>query len=92
MSNRWPTICECFVTESAASRTQFRVAMRRRGGYDHQDLVDVQLQNITDGSLIWSQTFSHPKQADTFADTVRDDLKALDDASFRRKYAIPLSA
>lgn len=79
------------VTESAVSRTLFRVLMRRRSGYDHQELVDVQLQNIADGTLIWSQTFSDSLQADTFADTVRDDLKELDDVSFRRKYAVPLS-
>jgi len=80
------------VTESAPSRTQFRVLVRRRSGYDHQELVDVQLQNLAAGTLIWSQTFSDTLQADTFADRVRDDLNELDDVSFRRKYAVPLSA
>jgi hypothetical protein len=83
---------ESVVDMPAGSRAPFRVLMRHRGGYDQQDLVDVQLQNVSDGSLIWAQTFSDPQQADTFADEVRDNLRELDDTTFRRKYAVPLSA
>jgi len=79
------------MSESALIRAPFRVLIRRRGGYDNQDLVDVQLQKVADGALIWAQTFSDALQADTFADTVRDDLSALEDGAFRRKYAVPAS-
>ncbi len=82
---------ESVVDMPPSSRAPFRVLMRHRGGYDQQDLVDVQLQNITDGSLIWAQTFSDAHQADTFADEVRADLRELDDTTFRRKYAVLLS-
>jgi TolB-like protein len=77
------------MTDTPFVRAPFRVLIRRRNAYAHQQLVDVQLQHVADGALIWSQTFSDDTQADTFADTVRDDLTKLADPVFRKKYAVP---
>jgi hypothetical protein len=78
-------------TERLPSR-DFRVLTRRRGGYDGAVMVDVQLQVAETGALVWAQTFSDDVQADGFQRQLEEDLEALDDASFRRKYGVPSSA
>lgn len=79
------------MSDSSSSRAPFRVLTRQRGGYDNQHLVDIQLQHLPSGTLVWSQTFSDTQQADTFLDAVKDDLVTLDDAEFRKKHAVPSS-
>lgn len=79
------------MTDSSITRAPFRVLTRQRGGYDHQQLVDIQLQHLPSGTLVWSQTFSDVEQADTFLESVKDDLASLDDTEFRKKHAVPSS-
>lgn len=55
-------------------------------------MVDVQLQLAATGALVWAQTFSDSEQAEAFQQQLEDDLDALDDPDFRRKYGVPASA
>lgn len=73
-------------------RQDFRVLTRTRGGYDGAVMYDVQLQVAATGALVWAQTFSDEQQANTFQSELEDDMEALDDAAFRRKYGVPASA
>lgn len=70
-------------------RRDFRVLTRRRGGYDGALMVDVQLQVAATGALVWAQSFSDPDQAEAFQTALEDDMAALDDEAFRRKYGVP---
>jgi hypothetical protein len=79
------------VTLARSPRRDFRVLTRRRGGYDGAVMVDVQLQVAHSGALVWAQTFSDDAQADDFQRQLEEDLDALDDAEFRRKYGVPPS-
>jgi hypothetical protein len=79
------------VTLARSPRRDFRVLTRRRGGYDGAVMVDVQLQVAHSGALVWAQTFSDDAQADDFQRQLEEDLDALDDAEFRRKYGVPSS-
>lgn len=72
-------------------RRDFRVLIRRRGGYDGAHMVDVQLQVAATGSMVWAQTFSDPAQAEAFEAALDRDLDELDDDAFRRKYGVPAS-
>ena len=72
-------------------RRDFRVLTRRRGGYDGAEMVDVQLQLAATGALVWAQTFSDAEQADAFQNQLEDDMDALEDTEFRRKYGVPAS-
>jgi hypothetical protein len=72
-------------------RRDFRVLTRRRGGYDGAEMYDVQLQVAATGALVWAQTFSDSAQADAFEAQLDEDLDALDDVAFRRKYGVPAS-
>jgi TolB-like protein len=80
------------VTATRSPRHDFRVLTRRRGGYDGAVMVDVQLQVAHTGALVWAQTFSDDAQADEFQRQLEEDLEALDDVAFRRKYSVPSSA
>lgn len=71
-------------------RQDFRVLTRRRGGYDGT-MVDIQLQVVATGALVWAQTFSDEAQADEFATQLESDLDHLDNDEFRRKYSVPSS-
>jgi hypothetical protein len=77
------------VTTDRSPRRDFRVLTRRRGGYDGAVMVDIQLQVAETGALVWAQTFSDDEQAEAFQRELEEDLDALDDASFRRKYGVP---
>jgi hypothetical protein len=77
------------VTTDRSPRRDFRVLTRRRGGYDGAVMVDIQLQVAETGALVWAQTFSDDGQAEAFQRELEEDLDALDDASFRRKYGVP---
>lgn len=55
-------------------------------------MVDVQLQVAATGALVWAQTFSDELQADQFQRQLEDDIDALDNEAFRRKYGVPNSA
>ena len=79
------------MSTSRSPRRDFRVLTRRRGGYDGAAMVDVQLQLAATGALVWAQTFSDSEQAETFQAELEDDLDALDDVAFRRKYGVPAS-
>lgn len=79
------------MSESRSPRRDFRVLIRRRGGYDGALMIDVQLQVAATGALVWAQTFSDEPQADAFHAELTDDLERLDDADFRRKYGVPAS-
>lgn len=72
-------------------RRDFRVLIRRRGGYDGAQMVDVQLQVAATGAMVWAQTFSDAAQADAFEADLGRDLDELDDDAFRRKYGVPTS-
>jgi uncharacterized lipoprotein YmbA len=80
------------VTDDRSPRRDFRVLTRRRGGYDGAVMVDVQLQLAHSGALVWAQTFSDEVQADDFQRQLEEDLEAMDDGGFRRKYGVPSSA
>jgi hypothetical protein len=80
------------VTNDRSPRRDFRVLTRRRGGYDGAVMVDVQLQVANSGALVWAQTFSDESQADDFQRQLEEDLDAMDDEGFRRKYSVPSSA
>jgi hypothetical protein len=80
------------VTDDRSPRRDFRVLTRRRGGYDGALMVDVQLQVAHSGALVWAQTFSDEGQADDFQRQLEEDLDAMDDEGFRRKYGVPASA
>jgi len=80
------------VSSARTPRQDFRVLTRRRGGYDGAVMLDVQLQLTRTGALVWAQTFSDAEQAESFQQQLEDDLDALDDAAFRRKYGVPSSA
>jgi hypothetical protein len=80
------------VTDDRSPRRDFRVLTRRRGGYDGAVMVDVQLQLAHTGALVWAQTFSDEGQADDFQRQLEEDLEAMDDEGFRRKYGVPSSA
>ncbi len=79
------------MTEARRPRRDFRVLTRRRGGYDGASMVDIQLQVVATGALVWSQTFSDAQQADEFQRELEDDLASMDAAAFRRKYGVPSS-
>lgn len=80
------------MTAERSPRRDFRVLTRRRGGYDDALMIDVQLQIAGTGALVWAQTFSDQAQADEFQQQLEDDLDALEDEDFRRKYGVPASA
>jgi hypothetical protein len=80
------------VPGSRSPRDEFRVLTRRRGGYGGAMMVDVQLQLVATGALVWAQTFSDPEQADGFQTELEDDLQTLDPVAFQRKYGAPASA
>jgi TolB-like protein len=80
------------VSTDRSPRRDFRVLTRRRGGYDGAVMIDVQLQVAESGALVWAQTFSDDAQAEDFQRQLEEDLDALDDATFRRKYSVPSSA
>jgi hypothetical protein len=73
---------------SEPARRVFRVLTRTRSGYDDSVMYDVQLQAITTGNLLWSQTFTDGDQAKDYEFTLDRDLD-LDEQDFRRKYCIP---
>jgi hypothetical protein len=78
------------VTETRSPRRDFRTLTRRRGGYDAM-MFDVQLQVAATGALVWAQSFSDEQQAEEFQQQLDEDLDALDDGAFRRKYGVPAS-
>jgi TolB-like protein len=73
-------------------RRDFRVQTRRRGGYDGAVMVDVQLSTARTGAMVWAQSFSDESQAEDFLQQLEEDLDAMDDATFRRRYGVPASA
>lgn len=77
------------MSEDRPPHRDFRVLTRQRGGYDGGWLVDVQLQVVATGALVWAQTFSDSAQAEAFQHQLEEDLGALDGTSFRRKYGVP---
>ena len=79
------------MTDDRPPRRDFRVLIRRRGGYDGAWMVDVQLQVAATGALVWAQTFSDTDQADAFQHELEEDLSSMDGVSFRRKYGVPAS-
>lgn len=79
------------MSEDRPPHRDFRVLTRQRGGYDGAWMVDVQLQVVATGALVWAQTFSDTAQAETFQHQLEEDLGALDGRSFRRKYGVPTS-
>jgi hypothetical protein len=79
------------VTDDPLPRRTFRVLTRRRDAYDGALMVDIQLQVIATGALLWSQTFSDANQAEAFQADVERDLDELDYAAFCRRYGIPSS-
>lgn len=60
-----------------------------RSGYDGAVIHDVQLQAVTTGALIWSQSFSYEQEAERCRYEVQSDLDVLDEAGFRRKWRLP---
>jgi hypothetical protein len=80
------------VSDDRPPRQRFRVLTRTRGGYDGAVMYDVQLQVADSGALVWAQTFSDQEQADTFQAELEEDLDAMDDEAFRRKYSVPSTA
>ncbi len=79
------------MTETRSPRRNFRTLARRRGGYDGAIMFDVQLQVAATGALVWAQSFSDEQQAEEFQQQLDEDLDALDDGPFRRKYGVPAS-
>lgn len=75
----------------AAARTQFRVVIRRRRDYDRQGLLNIPLQQASDGTAIWAQKCADSPQAAPFADTERDNRQPLHDVMFRRKFVLPVN-
>ncbi len=69
----------------------FKALTRHRSGYQGV-MFDVQLQVVKSGALIWSQSFSHERQAHEFHQKLEDDLDNLDLATFRRQYGVPSSS
>lgn len=80
------------MSDERPPRQRFRVLTRTRGGYDGAVMYDVQLQVADTGALVWAQTFSDQEQADAFQTELEDDLDAMDDETFRRKYSVPSTA
>ncbi|MDP8927120.1 MAG: hypothetical protein M3O70_00695 [Actinomycetota bacterium] len=76
-------------SQTKPARQVFRVLTRIRTGYQGAVIHDVQLQAITTGSLIWSQSFSWEHEAERCRDEVQTDLDLLDEAGFRRKWRLP---
>lgn len=79
------------MSDARTPRQDFRVLVRRRGGYDGL-MVDVQLQVAATGALVWAHTFSDEAQAETFAAELETDLDSLDNEAFRRKHSVPSTA
>ncbi len=76
-------------SQTKPARQIFRVLTRIRTGYEGAVIHDVQLQAITTGSLIWSQSFSYEHEAERCRDEVQADIDLLDEAGFRRKWRLP---
>ncbi len=76
-------------SQSKPARHVFRVLTRIRTGYGGAVIHDVQLQAVTTGNLIWSQSFSYAHEAERCRDEVQADLEGLDEAGFRRRWRLP---
>lgn len=68
---------------------RFRVLTRHRSGYAGTQMIDVQLQVVASGALVWSHTFTDADEADAYLTRLKHDLATLEDAAFRRRYSVP---
>jgi hypothetical protein len=79
------------VTTARSPRGTFRVLVRRRTVGQGAPLVDVQLQVVATGALVWARTFSDPLEAEGLVELLERDLDELDDADFRVRHGVPAS-
>lgn len=77
------------MTTASSPRRAYRVLVRRRTVGDGAPLVDVQLQVVASGALVWARTFSDAGEADALVAALEHDLDALDVDGFRTRHGVP---